>query len=165
MKTELIRDFWNYNYWRNKLILSKASDLQTWQLNVPTTFPSGSFLGTLVHTMGAEMLWYQRLHDGISPSAMPIKTAEYSSLDAIVAKWADVETSWQSWLNELDDKALNETKQYKLMNGNPASDTLWQTLLHVVNHGTQHCAELAQMLTDFGMSPGNIDYLYYLRSK
>ena len=38
---------------------------------------------------------------------------------------------------------------------------VWQMLVHVVNHGTQHRAEAAALLTAAGRSPGEIDLIFY----
>jgi uncharacterized damage-inducible protein DinB len=36
-------------------------------------------------------------------------------------------------------------------------------MAHLVNHGTQHRSEAAAMLTEYGYSPGDIDFIIYLR--
>ncbi|NJM40030.1 MAG: hypothetical protein HC853_04290 [Anaerolineae bacterium] len=153
-----------YNSWRNQKILNKAAQIQPWQFDAPTTYPWVSLRGTLVHLMGAEWLWFQRLHDGDSPKALLLKD-EFLDLQSIVARWSAIETNWRNWVSELDDAALAQPVSYKLLSGSPANDPLWALLLHVVNHGTQHCAEMAQMLTDYGQSPGNIDLLFLVREK
>ena len=73
MNSEYVRELFNYNYWRNQKILSKVAQVQPWQFDAPTTFPFASLRGTLVHVLGAEWLWYQRMHEGVSPLALPSK--------------------------------------------------------------------------------------------
>ena len=39
---------------------------------------------------------------------------------------------------------------------------LWQQLAHLANHSTQHRSEVAEMLTQMGRSPGDLDLMQYL---
>ena len=60
------------------------------------------------------------------------------------------------WLDGLDEAATNE-----IWDGLP----LWQPMLHVVNHGTQHRSEAAVLLTEAGASPGDLDLIDYLAER
>ena len=42
---------------------------------------------------------------------------------------------------------------------------VWQMLVHVVNHGTQHRAEAAALLTSQGRSPGELDLIDYAEAQ
>jgi uncharacterized damage-inducible protein DinB len=42
---------------------------------------------------------------------------------------------------------------------------VWQMLVHVVNHGTQHRAEAAALLTAEGRSPGELDLINYVEEQ
>jgi uncharacterized damage-inducible protein DinB len=71
-----------------------------------------------------------------------------------------VRTRWESewvaldmYLAEMDEDGPNQ-----LWNGLP----LWQAMLHVVNHGTQHRSEAAAVLTAAGHPTGDLDYDDYL---
>ena len=38
---------------------------------------------------------------------------------------------------------------------------LWQLMLHLVNHGTQHRSEIAMRLTQLGYSPGELSMSFF----
>ena len=39
---------------------------------------------------------------------------------------------------------------------------LWQVLLHVANHGTDHRAQLLRLLNDLGVKTESQDYIFYV---
>lgn len=66
------------------------------------------------------------------------------------------------FVEALTDERLDSMLQYKNTKGVPHQQILWKMMAHVVNHGTQHRAEAAALLTDFGCSPGDVDMIYFL---
>ena len=164
MNISYLRDLFDYNYWRNRKIVQGTRNVQPWQFAAPTTYPFVSLHGTMVHAAGVDWLWRQRLQLSESPTALPAK-ADYPTLDAVVEFWVNEEHEMRSWLSTLTDADLENKRTYKLLGGKSVTDSLSHCLAHVVNHGTQHCAEMAQMLTDYGVSPGNIDLILWLRER
>jgi uncharacterized damage-inducible protein DinB len=63
---------------------------------------------------------------------------------------------------DLTDERLHGKIKYVSTEGNPYERVLWETMAHLVNHGTQHKTEAAAILTDMGHSPGDIDLIVYL---
>ena len=70
----------------------------------------------------------------------------------------------RAYLKALSDSGLENVMRYRSTLDNKEYVTpLWQVLLHLANHGTQHRSEVAAELTRAGRSPGNLDYIVYIR--
>jgi uncharacterized damage-inducible protein DinB len=55
----------------------------------------------------------------------------------------------------LFDKPIEEPEEDKDL-------IVWQVLLHVVNHGTDHRAQLLRLLHDLGVKTTSQDYIFYV---
>ena len=164
MNASDIRFLFDYTYWANARILNAAGRLSGEQFIAPGNLSFGGVRGTLVHAFGAEYLWRKRTQDGISPASMPPES-EYPSLVALRTQWEAEERLMRAYLGSLTDQALLQTFHYKNMQGQEYESVLWLVLTHLVNHGTQHRAEVAVLLTDFGQSPGDVDLILFSREK
>jgi len=104
----------------------------------------------LVHHLGASQRWrhsFQETGESPEPELDPLPT-----IDGCREGW---ETEWavvDAWLPAITDGFVGYVHE-----GVP----VWQMLVHVVNHGTQHRAEAATLLTAEGRSPGQLDLIYY----
>lgn len=163
MKKDLVEVMVGYNRWRNHLLLNKAEGLDATTLAAPRPFPSGSLIGTFVHAMGAEQIWTQRLR-GSAQTAFP-KPGDFAGLDVLAARWRAVESELSALVEGLSEAALETVYEFRRLNGDLMRHRVWESLLHVVNHGTQHAAEIGAMLTELGRSPGDIDLIVYLRQR
>ncbi len=76
-----------------------------------------------------------------------------------------MEAETQAYLAGLDEAALGQTLVYLDTRGLEHAFSLWQTLLHQVNHATQHRSEAAMMLTRLGHSPGEPDFVRHLEQR
>lgn len=153
---------YRYNQWANAKIMNAAAGLTQEQYLAPGAFPHGGLRGTLVHALFAEWLWRRRW-EGTSPtSAQRFKPEEFATLGALQARWAEEEKHLMDFVDGLTDERLNSPLAYTNLSGKPLTKVLWQAMLHVVNHGTQHRSEAAALLTDFGCSPGDLDLIYFL---
>lgn len=151
-----------YNRWATDRLLSRASALSAEEYIATTSFPWSSIQGTLQHMLRSEWLWRALAEEGTVPETMRDFT-ECETLSDLQETWALERREWERYMLPLTDEQLSAEMHYRLPNGALRTQPLWFALLHVVNHGTQHRAEIAQMLTDLGHSPGDLDMSYWLR--
>ncbi len=164
MQKSDIRLLFDYNYWANRHILTAAAKVSKVAFLAPTTHSWGSLHGTLLHILGAEWVWRVRCQEQLSPRAL-LAEQDFPTLAAIQARWQSEEQAMRAYIDGLSDEQLNRTIDYASLSGKPYQTVLWQILTHVVNHGTQHRAQSAVILTDLGASPGDIDLIVYLREQ
>jgi uncharacterized damage-inducible protein DinB len=65
-------------------------------------------------------------------------------------------------LASLTDDDLDRPHTFIMRSGAASTAPLWARIVHIVTHGTLHRGEAAQMLTECGHSPGDIDLLDFL---
>jgi uncharacterized damage-inducible protein DinB len=164
MRAEAVRTLFDYSYWANHRLLEVALGLSPQQVVAPAPVPHGSLLGTLVHIFAAEQVWRARCQEGVSPAALATVEA-YPTLEALTRAWEAEEQAMRSYLATLTDQDMERVVTYRRPDGRVYSHPLWQALVHVVNHGTQHRGEAALLLTGYGRSPGDIDFIVYLRGR
>ncbi len=163
MNKQDITLLYKYNRWANARILNAASKATQEQFLAPASFPHGGLRGTLVHALFAEWIWRNRW-EGASLTHR-LKPEDFPNFESLRARWADEETSLMAFVDGLTDERLNREFSYTSTDGTPHTRILWQAMAHLVNHGTQHRAEAAALLTEYGHSPGDVDLIYFLIEK
>jgi uncharacterized damage-inducible protein DinB len=164
MNANDLRTLFDYNYWANARILRVALEVTPEQFTAANTSSYGSLRATLVHTMRAELIWRRRLQGEQMPGDLPVETS-FPTPTPLSKAWVAEELLMRAYLQGLSDKDILKVVAYKNTKGVPFRNAAWQILMHVVNHGTQHRAEAAAMLTDFNHSPGDVDMILYFREK
>jgi uncharacterized damage-inducible protein DinB len=160
MNIKDIHLLYEYNYWANKKVLAASADVPVEQFTAPASFPYGGLHGTLLHTLDAEWGWralFQKIE-----TASDLLPADYPTLSAIGTRWQEEETAMRAYLATLRDEDMESHLRYTTDTGIQRDRILWHCLLHVVNHGTQHRGEAAALLTEYGHSPGDLDFTVFL---
>jgi uncharacterized damage-inducible protein DinB len=159
MNKQDILALYKYNQWANRKILNAAANVSQEQFLADSAYPHGGLRGTLVHALFAEWIWRNRWQ-GNSPTSR-LKPDEFPTFELLRERWTAEEKQLMDLVESLTDEQLNNPFQYWNTKGVPFEQILWKAMAHVVNHGTQHRAEAAAMLTDFGCSPGDVDMIYF----
>ncbi len=163
MNLSSILTLYDYNFWANARVLAAASRVTTEQFVAPIRSSYKSLRATLVHILGAEILWRERCQSVECPTAWPFPEAEFPTVEGLRARWQTEEQAMRHYLASQDDQALELPMKYTTIKGVPYEHTLWKILAHVVNHGTQHRAEAGVVLDNYGQSPGDLDLILYFR--
>jgi uncharacterized damage-inducible protein DinB len=160
MIVELIRNLYQYNNWANARILNTAAQLPPDQLRAETNSSFGSVHSTLVHILEAQWVWLQRWQ-GYSPSTA-LDPQTFPDLDHLRVRWDEVERETQDFVSRCTEADLARDITYRNYQNELWTYPLWQQILHQVNHATQHRSEVAMVLSAWGLSPGGLDFLYFI---
>lgn len=156
MTADEVRWLFDYSYGATFRVLASAHALTIEQYSaVPPLNGARSIQDTLVHMLDTEQGWRENLRARQSGASPVLAPEDYPDVNSLISAWRTDERRMRDWLGTLDDRAVNATAY----NGR----VLWQCLLHVINHSTQHRSEVAMALTHIGQSPGDLDLTYFLR--
>jgi uncharacterized damage-inducible protein DinB len=158
MNADAFRHFYNYHFSENHIVWKHVASLSYKQFTQPVDYSHGSVRDQILHLIDAEQIWFCELRD-VQPFEPP-PAADADDRDAIRAYWDNVEHNIRAYLAGLQDDMLF-TKPIK----EPDEDRdllVWQVLLHVANHATDHRAQLLRVLHDLGVETKSQDYIFYV---
>ncbi len=150
MQTDEIRTLYAYDRWATRRVLAQLPGLDPEVWSRTDVVDERGLGGILVHQLGAMQRWrHGFMEDGETPrpEREPLPTPE-----ELIAMYDAEWEAFDAWLPTLTDSFVNYVHE-----GVP----VWQMLVHVVNHGTQHRSEAAALLTAEGRSPGDLDLIEY----
>lgn len=164
MKPHHMQLLYDYNYWANYRILDLSDRLTEAEIRQQGPGNLPSLRDNLLHILGAEWLWRLRCQLGESPTSFPSE-ADFPTQQALRKRWHEEEHAMRAYLAQLTEEDMTGLVHYKTTRGVAKTDILWHVLFHVVNHGSLHRAEAAASLTNYGHSPGDLDFIVYVRAK
>ena len=163
MNSQEMLQLYEYNAWANRRVLQAASALTPEQFTKPLGSSFSSVRDTLAHILGVEWLWLERFQ-GRSPSAIP-DNAEGADIAKLKATWAAFEPTLLDFVRGLTPGDLDCVMEYKTMKFGVYRNPLWQSMLHLVNHGTYHRGQLTTMLRQLGAQPIMTDLMHFYRER
>lgn len=163
MKNQDILFLFDYNYWTRDRILEQTARLSGEEFLEPRDYGHGSIRSELVHILSAEWVWRLRCQEKISPTSL-LQVNDFPSVQALRTRWQQEEEMMRGYMLTLTEAELEGQVTYRRTGGEARTNVLWHLLVHVVNHGTEHRSQVAEALTAFGYSPGDLDVIHYLRA-
>ena len=163
MSPQEVQLLFDYNSWANHRSLGAAEKLTPDQFTRPLRSSFSSVRDTLAHICGAEWIWLERFQ-GRSPSALP-DVAQFRDLASLREQWLQHEDRLLAFVSGLTQSDLDREMEYKTLKFGIYNNPLWQSMQHVVNHGTYHRGQVTTMLRQLGAEPVLTDLMHFYRER
>ena len=163
MTPQEFRTLYEYDAWANGRTLNACAALTPEQLtrNLGNSF--GSVRDTLVHILGAQIVWIERLTGG-APAGLPSPEG-YPDLASVRAKWAEIEPRLHAYVGGLTQADLDRVLEYRNLKGLTFRDQIGHILQHLANHGSYHRGQVTTLLRQIGATPVNTDMIGFYRER
>ena len=168
MKVDEIKQLYDYNDWANARILAGCAMLSPEQYAAPTAYGNGwaALRATMVHML--DSIWQTRimlqgyyrepLADEAAYHATELHEDAFPTFAALQERWMTEQREMRAYLGTLTGETLNSIIRY-VIPGAVREHVVWQSLLDDILHIAQHRSEAAALLTGYGQSPGDLDFL------
>ena len=154
---------YEFNAWADRRMLGAVAAVKKEEFLRPMGSSFGSLRDTAAHIYGAEWVWLERFQ-GRSPGSLP-HAAEFQDVESLREKWAGLESRLLGFVGSLTQEDLNRVMEYKTLKFGVYSNPLWQSMQHVVNHGTYHRGQVTTLLRQLGAQPVLTDLMHYYRER
>jgi uncharacterized damage-inducible protein DinB len=154
---------YEFNSWANHRLLDASAALSPEQFITPLGSSFSSVRDTLAHICGAEFIWTERFQ-GRSPSALP-DIARFPDLAGLRTHWVSQEQSLLAFIRSLTQDSIDRVMEYQTMKFGVYRNPMWQSLQHVVNHGSYHRGQVTTMLRQHGAQPVLTDMIHFYRER
>jgi uncharacterized damage-inducible protein DinB len=157
MDRDSLLTFIRFHAWANDRILTTAAQLSEEELHRDGVLDHGSAFHTARHLVDVDWSWREFCEGNDVGASYAWDAYDLGTLPAIQAFSLEEDDRLRLYVEALEGPALNE----QLALSEEAGDTVprWLIVAHIVNHGSQHRAELARYLTECGHSPGDLDLI------
>ena len=159
---EYIRLSIDYNYWAYHQLWQSVQTISEADFKRDIDYGLGSLHRHMVHVMWAEALWLRRIQ---GQDRINWTIESHPTRAAIIEQWQTVENDMRTYGDSLTLKDLDrEILVFSQFANQTYSHTVHDILLHVVNHGTDHRAQMLRMIGDSGGQTFPQDMAYYFRA-
>ncbi len=168
MKIDEIKLLYEYTDWADARTLAACARISAEQYVAPTSYGHGGLRAIMVHIL--DNIWQQRitlqgyyqepLADETAYDATELHEDALPTFAALQERWKIEQHEMQLYLHTLTEETLNSIIRY-VIPGTVRERVVWHILLDATYHATQHRSEAAMLLTSYGQSPGDFDFINF----
>ena len=148
-----------YHWHTTTRLLDGAVRLDETAYKDKSGYSHGSIHDVLFHLLRTDQSWRLALETGKQLSAA--QPEDYPTLESLRAGFEQEQSAWRALLEKYSAAEIEGEISLTNWRGEILAMPLWRVLQHLILHGMQHPAELAQLLTARGQSPGNLDFIFF----
>ncbi|MEI6290628.1 MAG: DinB family protein [Chloroflexota bacterium] len=157
MNADAFRHFYNYHISENRKLWNEyIALLSQEQFLAVDKYSKGSIRNQVVHMIEVDDTWFKGLQGSNDQSGIELDGMDDRKI--LRTCWDNVEQNMRAFLEKLQDNMLFN-KPFE--EGEDKDLILWQVLLQVVNHGTDHRAQILRSLNNLGYKTVSQDYIFY----
>lgn len=156
-----INTLFDYNYGAHDRVWNCVMELTPEQFVEESDYSWLSIRNHLVHVMSTDNRWLARVQNQALPQRF--EPADYADQDAVREQWNAVRDQVISYVTGLANDDLHEVVEVDLPHrGGVYRNRRWEILMHMVNHGTDHRAQMLARLHELGAMTVEQDMILYL---
>jgi uncharacterized damage-inducible protein DinB len=150
MDISAIKKMYTYHFAMHRRVWDTCiSTLTDEQFIEELPYSKGSIRNQCVHVIGVDERWFARLKGETLPDFPPNDV--YTTKALVRARWDEAEKSIMAHVNTLTNADTIRLLLYDMPHrGGMKSNFVWEILVHVINHGTDHRAQMLAMLHQMG---------------
>src|SRR5262245_20267372 len=152
----------DYSYWARNRLYAAADGLSEAEYGADNGFVYPSVRAVMTHMANSEGMWLARCK---GEEVVRLAPEEVPNLESLQDRWAGIEKGMRQYLDSVTFAEVGRGFEIVWRDGSKETRSVGDVLSIVLFHSAQHRAEAAEALTRIGRSPGNLDYLFYLRER
>ncbi len=161
MNADAFRYLFEYHFSENRSLWDRyIMALPQEQFTQPIPYSIGSVRNQIVHLIDVDEAWFTWLRGAGEPEFM--NPHDSNDRDMIRAYGDIVERRLRDYLANLRDEMLLQRPSPPTESEEDRDLLLWQVLMQVINHGTDHRAQMLRLLHDFGLKTEPQDFIFYV---
>jgi uncharacterized damage-inducible protein DinB len=155
-ETSILTKLFAHNRWANLKLLDFCEGLSDEQLDTVGIGGFGSIRSTLLHIIGGEVSYINRVNGKLPPKGFG---GEFFDFDALkeVARWTSDELLLLARAVREDTLVREHENQFY------CEYTLASLIVQAINHANEHRAQIAAIITQLGMEPPEMDGWMFMR--